>query len=177
MFFEKSPVLRGPGLLYFYVKAHYCFPAIPSFKPLSSVRGRAACRWRCNRDWSFCAGRPASGGRGRGASGWIRCLLFHYSQDVLHHAVHVHIAFQVVGFVEIAERIPFGGAQVNEVDMFAEAFSPCRADRYRPARHKSRCRSRGHWRGKARWPAVHFASCSVLTTRGRPRMGNGGSSG
>ena len=58
-----------------------------------------------------------------GAHGQAELARTHELDKVRHDSIHVHIAFQVVGFVEIAFRIALGTAQVEEVDAVG---SPCR---------------------------------------------------
>ena len=41
-------------------------------------------------------------------------------EESLHHVVHVDVAFQMVGFVEVAFRIALRAAQVHKVDTVAE---------------------------------------------------------
>ena len=42
-------------------------------------------------------------------------------EEGLHHAVHVDVALQVVGLVEVSFSVALGGAQVHEVDTVGEA--------------------------------------------------------
>lgn len=43
-------------------------------------------------------------------------------EEGFHYVIHVDVAFQVVGFVEVAFRIALCAAEVNEVDTVAELF-------------------------------------------------------
>ena len=43
-------------------------------------------------------------------------------EESLHHMVHVDVAFQMVGFVEVAFLIALRATQVHEVDAVAELF-------------------------------------------------------
>ena len=43
-----------------------------------------------------------------------------------HHAVHVHIAFQVVGFIEVTRSIALGTAQVHKMNVFTQALHHAR---------------------------------------------------
>ena len=47
---------------------------------------------------------------------------FLFQQQRLHHTVHIHVSFEVVGFVEVAFFIALRGAEVDEVNAVAEAL-------------------------------------------------------
>ena len=76
---------------------------------------RAGGRCRSNRGWSSCGGRPPSDARGRDAAALL------HLEEGFHDVVHVYVALQVIGLVEVAFGVALGAAQVDEVDAVGKA--------------------------------------------------------
>ena len=51
---------------------------------------------------------------GTHGNGYLTLLL--QFEESFHDVIHIHITFQVVGFVEVAFRVALRAAQVNEID-------------------------------------------------------------